>query len=162
RRRKPVEGTNTVGVEIQAAGDVSGQTSRVAPDHSAQEEAAGGGRGAKGRRRGRKGSEVEHDDTDLALAYLKDVAQLPQRLGKYLSSEVLAPKLHKVLAEAGIGSRREMEELVIVGRVSVNGEPAHIGQRVGPEDQVRVNGRLVARPNKKKPPRLTLYYKPAG
>jgi len=34
-----------------------------------------------------------------------------------------------------------MEELIIAGRVSVNGEPAHIGQRVAPTDQVRVNGK---------------------
>src|SRR5690606_28389464 len=94
--------------------------------------------------------------------YLERSAALPQRLDKYLNSEALAPKLHKVLAEAGIGSRREMEELIIAGRVSVNGEPAHIGQRVGPNDQVRVNGRLIARPNHKKPPRMILYYKPAG
>lgn len=72
------------------------------------------------------------------------------------------PKLHKVLAEAGIGSRREMEELIVAGRVSVNGEPAHIGQRVGENDQVRVNGRLIVRPNKRKPPRVILYHKPAG
>ena len=50
-------------------------------------------------------------------------------------------KLHKVLADAGVGSRRDMEELIIAGRVSVNGEPAHIGQRVLPTDQVRVNGK---------------------
>ncbi len=119
---------------------------------------------AKGRRRGRKtaaGPEADRE-ADMALAYLERSEQLPQRLGKYLSSEVLMPKLHKVLAEAGVGSRREMEELIIAGRVSVNGAPAHIGQRVGENDQVRVNGRLIARPNKKKPPRVILYHKPAG
>src|SRR5690606_24745156 len=47
-------------------------------------------------------------------------------------------------------------------RVSVNGEPAHIGQRVGPNDQVRVNGKPVARANTRKPPRVILYHKPAG
>src|SRR5690606_1641909 len=36
------------------------------------------------------------------------------------------------------------------------------GQRVGENDQVRVNGRLIARPNRKKPPRVILYHKPAG
>src|SRR5690606_26262818 len=73
-----------------------------------------------------------------------------------------APKLHKVLAEAGIGSRREMEDLIVAGRVSVNGEPAHIGQRVGPNDQVRVNGKLVQRRHTSRPPRVVLYHKPAG
>lgn len=120
------------------------------------------GRG-NNRRRGRKGEAGDSDkDADLALSYLERTAPLPQRLDKYLNSEALKPKLHKVLAEAGIGSRREMEELIIAGRVSVNGEPAHIGQRVGPNDQVRVNGQLIARPNKKKPPRVILYHKPAG
>jgi 16S rRNA U516 pseudouridylate synthase RsuA-like enzyme len=38
--------------------------------------------------------------------------------------------------EAGLGSRRDMEELIVAGRVSVNGEPAHIGQRILPTDQV--------------------------
>src|SRR3546814_5534699 len=87
---------------------------------------------------------------------------IAQRLGKYLGSDALMPKLHKVLADAGIGSRREMEELIVAGRVSVNGEPAHIGQRVGANDQVRVNGRAITRPNAKKPPRIILYNKPAG
>ena len=53
------------------------------------------------------------------------------------------PKLHKVLADAGMGSRREMEELILSGRISVNGSPAHIGQRINHNDQVRVNGKLI-------------------
>src|SRR5690554_427441 len=101
-------------------------------------------------------------EADRALAYLENTDQTQQRLGKYMGSNALNPKLHKVLAEAGIGSRREMEDLIIAGRVSVNGEPAHIGQRVGPKDQVRVNGRLIPRPSVKKPPRVILYHKPAG
>lgn len=73
-------------------------------------------------------------------------------------------KLHKVLADAGIGSRRDMEELIIAGRVSVNGEPAHIGQRVMPNDQVRVNGKPIQLRLKAqgRPPRVLLYHKPAG
>jgi 23S rRNA pseudouridine2605 synthase len=72
------------------------------------------------------------------------------------------PKLHKVLAEAGMGSRREMEELILAGRVSVNGEPAHIGQRIMPADQVRINGKPVKRKLANRPPRILLYHKPAG
>ena len=74
----------------------------------------------------------------------------------------LAPKLHKVLADAGCGSRREMEELIVAGRVSVNGEPAHIGQRVLPTDIVKINGNPVNRRNNQKPPRVLIYHKPAG
>lgn len=71
-------------------------------------------------------------------------------------------KLHKVLADVGMGSRREMEDLIIQGRVSVNGMPAHIGQRVGPTDQVRINGKQVHRKIQTKPPRVLIYHKPAG
>jgi 23S rRNA pseudouridine2605 synthase len=79
-----------------------------------------------------------------------------------LTSEDDAPKLHKVLAEAGLGSRRDMEELILAGRVSVNGEPAHTGQRILPTDAVRINGKLIQRRVSKKPPRVLVYHKPAG
>jgi len=101
-------------------------------------------------------------EADNALAYLDKAARMEQRLGKYLSSDAVMPKLHKVLADAGIGSRREMEELIVAGRVSVNGEPAHIGQRVGANDVVRVNGKPITRRSASKPPRVILYHKPAG
>ncbi|WP_296557786.1 23S rRNA pseudouridine(2605) synthase RluB [Pigmentiphaga sp.] len=101
-------------------------------------------------------------EADQALSYLDKAPDLKRRLGKYLSSEAVMPKLHKVLADAGIGSRREMEELIVAGRVSVNGEPAHIGQRVAANDQVRVNGKLVQRRHTSRPPRVVLYHKPAG
>lgn len=103
------------------------------------------------------------EEADRALSYLNDDAhKTAQRLGRYLENDVLMPKLHKVLAETGIGSRRDMEELIVAGRVSVNGEPAHVGQRVGPNDKVRVNGRLITRPKAGKLPRIILYHKPAG
>jgi len=71
-------------------------------------------------------------------------------------------KIQKVLADAGIGSRRDMEELILAGRVSVNGLPAHIGQRIGPNDQVRINGRTLQRKLAALPPRVLLYHKPSG
>ena len=80
-----------------------------------------------------------------------------------LTSDDDAPKLHKVLAEAGLGSRRDMEDLIVAGRVSVNGEPAHIGQRILPTDAVRINGKQIQRRvNTSKPPRVLVYHKPAG
>lgn len=84
----------------------------------------------------------------------------PQK--RVLAADDDAPKLHKVLADAGIGSRRDMEELIIAGRVSVNGEPAHIGQRIMASDQVRVNGKPVRRKVVGRPPRVLVYHKPAG
>lgn len=79
-----------------------------------------------------------------------------------LTADDDAPKLHKVLAETGLGSRRDMEDLIIAGRVSVNGEPAHTGQRILPTDQVRINGKLLQRKVTKRPPRVLVYHKPAG
>ncbi|WP_251863152.1 23S rRNA pseudouridine(2605) synthase RluB [Achromobacter sp. Marseille-Q4962] len=128
----------------------------------AAEGAAEGAAPAAAEAQPRGGDRGTEQEAEQALAYLEKADRMEQRLGKYLNSEAVMPKLHKVLADAGIGSRREMEELIIAGRVSVNGEPAHIGQRVGPNDQVRVNGKPVARPNAKKPPRVILYHKPAG
>ncbi len=72
------------------------------------------------------------------------------------------PKLHKVLADAGIGSRREMEELILAGRVSVNGTPAHIGQRILHTDQVKVNGKPIRIRVAPPPVRVLAYHKPAG
>ena len=102
------------------------------------------------------------EEADRALNYLNDAHPTARRLDRYLNSDVLMPKLHKVLADAGVGSRRDMEELIVAGRVSVNGEPAHVGQRIGPDDKVRVNGRLVTRPKAGKLPRVIIYHKPAG
>ncbi len=72
------------------------------------------------------------------------------------------PKLHKVLADAGVGSRREMEELILAGRVSVNGTPAHIGQRISYRDQVKVNGKPIRIRVTPPPVRVLAYHKPAG
>jgi 23S rRNA pseudouridine2605 synthase len=72
------------------------------------------------------------------------------------------PKLHKALADAGYGSRRELEEWIVAGRVSVNGQPAHVGQRVGPEDKIRLNGKLVQLKFGLRLPRVLVYHKPEG
>ncbi|OIP11013.1 MAG: 23S rRNA pseudouridylate synthase B [Betaproteobacteria bacterium CG2_30_68_42] len=71
-------------------------------------------------------------------------------------------KLQKVLAQAGVASRREIEEMIAAGRIRVNGVPAHIGQRVGALDRVKVNGRLVALRAAPARVRVLLYHKPEG
>ena len=70
--------------------------------------------------------------------------------------------MHKVLADAGIGSRREMEELILAGRISVNGSPAHVGQRINFTDQVRVNGKIIKLNLVPPPIRVLAYHKPVG
>ncbi len=76
--------------------------------------------------------------------------------------ETDSPKLHKVLADGGMGSRREMEDLILSGRISVNGTPAHIGQRITHNDQVRVNGKLLKVKIDPPPIRVLAYHKPIG
>jgi 23S rRNA pseudouridine2605 synthase len=71
-------------------------------------------------------------------------------------------KLHKLLAQAGLGSRREMEELIAAGSVTINGRVATIGDRAGPDDIVRVGKRTIHFKSGARPPRVILYHKPEG
>lgn len=81
---------------------------------------------------------------------------------RVLLPEPDSPKLHKVLAQAGMGSRLEMEKLILEGRISVNGQPAHVGQRVQYGDVIKVNGKPLRVRLAPPPPRVLAYHKPAG
>ncbi len=78
--------------------------------------------------------------------------------------EAKPERLQKVLAQAGVGSRREMEEWIAAGKVSVNGEVATIGQSVVPTDKVKIGGRLIniRFTGSARPPRVLIYHKPEG
>lgn len=72
-------------------------------------------------------------------------------------------KLQKMLARAGLGSRREIETWIEAGRVEVNGEIAKLGDRAGPADQIRVDGRLLPAIALETPrTRVLAYHKPEG
>ena len=81
---------------------------------------------------------------------------------RVLAAESDAPKLHKVLAQAGVGSRRDLEQMVVEGRVTVNGEVAHTGQRVSFGDRIQVDGKPVRYRIAPPPPRVLAYHKPVG
>ena len=81
---------------------------------------------------------------------------------RVLLPQAETPKLHKVLAQAGMGSRLEMEQLILEGRISVNNEPAHIGQRVQFGDQIKVNGKPIRFRIAPPPTRVIAYHKPVG
>jgi 23S rRNA pseudouridine2605 synthase len=81
---------------------------------------------------------------------------------RVLLPEADSPKLHKVLAQAGLGSRLEMEQLILQGRISVNNEPAHIGQRIQYGDQVKINGKPIRYRIAPPPARVIAYHKPVG
>lgn len=84
---------------------------------------------------------------------------VPKRV---LAPQPETPKLHKVLAQAGLGSRLEMEQLIMEGRISVNNEPAHIGQRIQFGDQIKVNGKPIRVRIAPPPARVIAYHKPVG
>jgi 23S rRNA pseudouridine2605 synthase len=84
----------------------------------------------------------------------------PER--RVLAPDADAPKLHKVLAQAGIGSRRDMEELIEQGRITVNAQVAHTGQRILRGDQIRIDGKPVRVQIAPPPTRVLAYHKPAG
>ena len=79
------------------------------------------------------------------------------------TNEPGAERLHKVLARAGWGSRREIERWIEDGRVRVNGRRAEIGQQVGPGDRVQLDdGRNLRISGGLESLRVLAYNKPAG
>jgi 23S rRNA pseudouridine2605 synthase len=73
----------------------------------------------------------------------------------------MSEKLQKILATAGLGSRRELERWIADGRVSINGSTATLGDRAEPEDRILVDGKLV-RIAREEAIRVLLYSKPEG
>ena len=71
-------------------------------------------------------------------------------------------RLQKALAASGVGSRREMEEWIQNGWVTVNGKVAQLGDKVQPEDQVLVKGSVIKLKWPDRLPRIILYYKQEG
>jgi len=72
-------------------------------------------------------------------------------------------KLQKVLARAGVGSRREMERFIDAGRVEVNGKVAKLGDRISTSARVQVDGKAVKlMAANESPTRVILYNKPEG
>lgn len=71
-------------------------------------------------------------------------------------------KLQKVLAQAGLGSRRAMEEIIKTGKVKVNGTPATLGARVTTDDLIQVGRRQIKFKVTTRLPRVILYHKPEG
>jgi 23S rRNA pseudouridine2605 synthase len=165
RNRGEQQGREQQGREQQGRGQRQGQKQR-------------GGKQAGGNAKGGQQQRTRSDNPDDVFSFVtsgaydaaadapdgrsNDNNRQAKNVRRDLTADDDAPKLHKVLAEAGLGSRRDMEELIIAGRVSVNGEPAHIGQRILPTDMVRINGKPIQRKVSKRPPRVLVYHKPAG
>jgi 23S rRNA pseudouridine2605 synthase len=71
-------------------------------------------------------------------------------------------RLQKVLARAGLASRREAEDWIRAGRLTVNGQAAALGVRVGPDDEIRLDGRLIRQRAPQAGGRVYLYHRSPG
>ena len=71
-------------------------------------------------------------------------------------------RLHKLLAQSGIGSRREMEKYIEAGRVSVNESSATLGQLILENDVIKIDGKIIHLFFDLKFPKILIYHKPEG
>lgn len=74
----------------------------------------------------------------------------------------MSERIQKILATAGVASRRAIEEWIAEGRITVNGRPAEVGQKIDHDDHVRVDGRPIALTRKAGPLRVILFRKKTG
>ncbi|MDH3512404.1 MAG: rRNA pseudouridine synthase [Gammaproteobacteria bacterium] len=71
--------------------------------------------------------------------------------------------MQKWLAGQGLGSRRQMEAWIADGRITVDGKPAVLGQKVSGRERIKVDGRLLRVSSNRAPrPKTIMYNKPAG
>ena len=65
-------------------------------------------------------------------------------------SDINLTRINKFLSEIGYCSRRAADQLIGQGRVTINGEVPEMGTKISAQDEVKVNGKLVSTPKKKK------------
>lgn len=79
-----------------------------------------------------------------------------------MSAAAEPERIQKLLSAAGLGSRREIEQWIRAGRVTVNGKPAQLGDKAAASDRIRVDGRQVRLAAGAEPGRVIAYHKPEG
>jgi len=80
-----------------------------------------------------------------------------------VSPSAATERLQKVLAGAGVGSRREVEQWIKAGRITINGNVASLGQKVSGREKILIDGRPVPALRKTRPSaRVLVYHKPSG
>jgi 23S rRNA pseudouridine2605 synthase len=101
--------------------------------------------------RGARPSKPTHDKKP-AKKFSRDA--VPEKKGE---------RAQKVLAQAGFGSRRELEKWIEQGRVEINGKVATLGDLIAEGDRVKVNGKLLNSLRlRKRESRYLIYHKPVG
>lgn len=96
----------------------------------------------------------------MILGYCPSMTQKPKHPAAAAAKSTDGDRIAKVIARAGVTSRREAEKLIEAGRVTVNGEViTRAALNVTPSDKIVVNGKPLDAPE---PARLWLYHKPTG
>ncbi len=105
----------------------------------------------------RKDNSVSNSNVQRAPKENKDSNYFSHKI----SSEPV--RIHKILAELGIASRREIEDLIVLGKVWVNGSKAILGQKIGISDTVQVSGKTIDLQRiQYLKPRIIIYHKPSN
>ncbi|RZI62848.1 MAG: pseudouridine synthase [Rubrivivax sp.] len=102
----------------------------------------------------------ESADVEASSDEGSEAADQPAK--RVLAPDADAPKLQKVLAQAGVGSRRDIEDMIAKGQITVNDEVAHVGQRISYGDRVAVAGKPIKVRIAPVAPRILAYHKPVG
>lgn len=115
-------------------------------------------------RQARRLAAPENAFEELQMLGEDDLATpIPRHLRVNPDENLPTEKLQKVLAQSGMGSRRQMEALIESGVVTINGVKATLGDRVSAEDIIRIEGRVLRRVQESGDlPRVLMYHKPAG
>src|SRR4249919_2386851 len=92
----------------------------------------------------------------------KGSRKLSLKRGDAAETPRMEERLHKVLAQAGLGSRRALEQRIADGLVKVNGEVAQVGMSIGSGDKVDIDGRSFVASALTDPSRVLMYNKPEG
>ncbi len=136
---------------------------------------AAGGRGLPKSRKNRSGKKTPFRQplvstaNSLSPSEVTDLRRVGEEARSGQFAEALAAqavvkreRLHKVMAQSGLGSRRDMEIMIATGRVMVNGIVATTGTQVSPGDNVMVDHRPVKLKFTEDMPRVLIYHKPEG
>lgn len=146
----------------QGADNQTAQVAEVLPEASMTPESIDRASTKNGDMPAKPAEAIDFDDITSGRFDDEDADESIVLARRVLQPQPEQPKLHKVLAQAGMGSRLEMEQLIMEGRISVNNEPAHIGQRIQYSDHVKVNGKPIRFRIEAPPTRVIAYHKPAG
>lgn len=89
-------------------------------------------------------------------------ASLASKQTSVASAAIETSRLQKLLARNGLGSRREIEDMIVAGRISINGVTAKPGDRAGSGDMIRIDGKIIRFRLPALLPRIIIYHKPEG